>query len=194
MKKLLLVFTAILTIISCKPNREEKSTDEKAAPVAQTLNTPVKITGTSQADVLIYKQDSQEGSTLVELDKLEPVSFISTSGEDFSFTGITNIRINEALDSSGNIVASMSHTSKLKETALTKYTALVKEGGADFFAVLGTINPEDYTAKTEGDTTPPDPSSYTTLRNVYFYNFNVQDSQGNITPLQVYIEMIKENS
>ena len=162
---------------------------------------PVKITTETNTDVVMYFENMEMeglGITAVQTNMMpgsvpgQDLIIKSEVNKNFTITKITSTSMVQALDSNGKELAYMHTLFTVNDNALIKLNKLLKNRSIKFSKIINSISNIDLLSETHGTQEPPDPKTFTKLRNVQVYDIYVTTEDAKQIHLQVYIENFKD--
>jgi hypothetical protein len=155
---------------------------------------PEKLAAELDNDVLIYIPDTgiDVGTTSIQINKYLSVIIKSRTQSKFTIVKFSSVTINEAFKTDGSKLAYNVQNYNLKEIKLKKINNKIKKKGIALDDILNSVNETDFDVTSDGSQNPPDPAQFAKLRNVFVYNFIIEDNSKKQYPLQIYVEYFTE--
>ncbi|GMQ57255.1 hypothetical protein AN1V17_16500 [Vallitalea sediminicola] len=145
------------------------------------------------ASIQIYFDELESYvGTAIKGNGIKDFKLKSKEGKDFTFSQVSIINLNEALDSDGNVLSYIATEYLTNEDSLIKLDNLVTEGTVSFFDIVNELSTDDFAIKDYGTAEVPDKNIFDQLRKVYCYYIVVVDNSNQEIPIQIFIEKFIE--
>lgn len=137
------------------------------------------------------------GVTAIQLngfvDKNHDILITSAKSKKFKISKLQCTSMVQALDAKNNEVAYMVTTYTLKQASVKKVNLKIKKNRVYFTELLSGVGDNDLDSEIHGTDNPPDPKTFTKLRNLQVYDIFITTEDNEEIHLQIYMETFTDS-